>query len=198
MRSIQGELERAVAALGRFGFRLTLDPPPSADEVDAAQRITGIPFDQHLAEYFWLCNGSRGHLAAAVMTDELTPLNLPPLHECVSWWKQWLPYDARVQDDLGVPETCDPRIRPLLVNAKWFPLAEFNCWSTAIYFDVDPTADGVHGQAIAYQHDPDGMYWVGATWLEFLETSNELLERSGRDLLFIDGRPTFMAPPPIR
>jgi cell wall assembly regulator SMI1 len=167
-------------------------------DVEAAQRETGIDFDTTLRDYFALCNGSRGHLAGAVVTDELTPLTFPPLHECLSWWEQWLPYDAQVQADLGAPEHCDARVRPMLVNARWFPLAEFNGWSTTVYFDADPTFAGVSGQAIAYQHDPDAMYWIGATFLEFLKSSNDLLESRGRELLFIDGSPTFIAPPPIR
>jgi cell wall assembly regulator SMI1 len=194
-RSVSNELARTAAIMQRFGFELRLADPNSADTLAAAEDRIGIEFDRHVREYFLACDGSFRHLSVAVMTDEITPCRLPSLRECLSWWEEWLPYDQGIHDQLGLPESCDPRIRNQIVHRLWFPLAEFNGWSTSVFFDADPVSPGERGQIIAYQHDPDGMYFVAANFAEFLATSNDHLEAHGRELLFVDGQPAVDAPP---
>jgi len=195
-RSVKGELDRAVSVMRSHGFDLRLPAPASAQDVTAAERQTGIKFDDDFREYFNACNGSN-ELAAAVMTDELTPCVLASLQECVEQWSQWLPYDAAVQKMFGDPEPHDPRIKARLVNRLWFPLAEFNGWSTTVFFDGDPGLGGRVGQIIVYQHDPDAMYYVAPTFGEFLALSNDFIMRHATELLLLDGDPVAAAPPRI-
>ena len=54
-----------------------------------------------------------------------------------------------------------------LHHNKWFPIAEFNGYSTSVYFDAGPSPCGKHGQIIVYQHDPDANYYVAENVLEF-------------------------------
>jgi cell wall assembly regulator SMI1 len=190
------ELERMAGILRQNGFRLELDPPASAQEIASAEFETGIRFDEGLRSLFSLNNGSRGRTCLAIQSDELTPCSLSSIQEDLSWWREWLPYDSRIQGMFGAGEPGrDPRIRPdYFVHRAWFPLAEFNYWSTAVYFDADPTPEGTYGQIIAYQHDPDAVYFIAQDIGEFLQLSNERLAENANDLLFVDGFPSVSAP----
>ena len=78
----------------------------------------------------------------------------------------------------------DARIQPSYIRHKlWFPLASFNGGSTLLLYDADPTKHGRSGQIIVYQHDPDAIYYVAASFLEFLEKSNDLLAIHADELL---------------
>jgi cell wall assembly regulator SMI1 len=76
------------------------------------------------------------------------------------------------------------RIQPnLWVNKKWFPFGDFNGGGTQIYWDADPTGTGNIGQIIAYQHDPDAIYYVAPDFISFLRKSNDLLQENRRQLI---------------
>ena len=190
------ELERATQILKQHGFALEFGPGVTPDELARAERLTGLPFDNALGELFGAANGSFGKTCFAIQTDDVTPCSLASLDECLRWWSEWRPYGADIDAQFGPGEAGrDPRIRPdKFVHAKWFPFAEFNGWGTTVYFDTDPGVAGQSGQVIAYQHDPDAMYFVADDIAAFLARSNALLERHARDLLFVDGRPSVFSP----
>src|SRR5262249_43135964 len=129
----------------------------------------------------------------AVQTDELTGCSLASVPEAVAWWNEWLPDDERIHrqfwgegNERGEPGR-DARIQPdYFVHKLWFPFAEFNGWSTAAYFDADPTDHGTYGQIVVYQHDPDAVYFLAPNVLEFLRQSNDRLEKHADELLFCD------------
>lgn len=127
------------------------------------------------------------------MTDELTPCDLLPVDVALKWWKEWLPYDQSMYEEWTESEyPRDLRIRPgWLKHSKWLQIADFNCGGTSVNFDADPSGEGKYGQIIAYQHDPDAMYYVADSFLEFFKLSNTILAEKGLDILFVDGKPIF-------
>jgi cell wall assembly regulator SMI1 len=190
------ELERAKQILGQHGFALDFAPGVSRDQLARAGQVTALSFDNALGDLFLAANGSFGKTCFAIKTDEVTPCSLVSLKNSLAWWSEWLPYDAATDAQFGPAESGrDPRIRPeKFVHAKWFPFAECNGWGTTAYFDMDPGVAGKPGQVIAYQHDPDAVYFVADSVATFLSSSNTLLERHARDLLFVDGAPSIFSP----
>ena len=202
---VRAEFERMTDILRRNGFHLTFDQPVLAHELSDAEAATGIRFDEGLRALYSLASGSLRRTCLAVLTDELTPCCLVSLQDTVAWWREWLPYDDRIHmqfwGDNGPRGEVgrDPRIQPdCFVNRSWLPIAEFNGWSTAVYFDAAPTTKGSYGQIIAYQHDPDAVYFLAENIVGFLRISNDRLETHAKDLLFCDGRPSSFSPPPIQ
>lgn len=194
---ISPELERLRARFAALDFALPLREPATPRELLAAERETGIRLDPHLQQFYAITNGSCGAAWLAVRTDELTPCTFPALSECLSWWREWLPYDEAVHAEWGPTEPGrDRRIQPnYYVHRHWFPIAEFNCWGTTVFFDADPTHYGAYGQIIAYQHDPDAVHYLAADFLTFFRVAVDLMLTHATELLLVDGHPAFVAPP---
>jgi cell wall assembly regulator SMI1 len=190
------ELDRAKRLFRHHGFLLEFGAGVSAGELAEAERMTGLSFDNALGELFSVANGSFGKTCFALHTDQLTACSLASLEEALGWWSEWLPYGADQDQQFGPAESGrDPRIHPeKYINRKWFPFAEFNAWATTAYFDADPGALGNSGQVIAYQHDPDAMYFIADDIAAFISRSNDLLEAHARELLFVDGEPSIFSP----
>jgi hypothetical protein len=115
----------------------------------------------------------------------MQPLAFLELEEALSKWALFSPYDRSVYEEWNVKSRKrDSRIQPFYIRHKlWFPLADFNGGSTLLLYDADPTKRGRFGQIIVYQHDPDAIYYVAGSFLEFLETSNDLLDIHANELL---------------
>jgi cell wall assembly regulator SMI1 len=187
--AIGRELEQAKQILRQHGFALELGAGVSRDELARAERATGLSFDNALGELFSLANGSSRRTCFAIQTDEVTPCCLATLEDALAWWADWLP---RATDD----GSRDPRriVSANYVSPNWFPFAEFNCWGTTAYFDLNVGLEGTPEQVVAFQHDPDAFYPAGDGLADFLSRSNALLERHARDILFVDGRPSIFSP----
>ena len=146
---------------------------------------TGIVLDEDTQEFFRYSNGSNGECWAAVKSDQIQPLTFTSLEEALKDWRRFSPYDKSVYDEWkDDSKKRDVRIRPLFLRHKlWFPLADFKGGSTQLLYDADPTKRGRFGQIIVYQHDPDAIYYVAESFVEFLKKSNDLLEKNADDLL---------------
>jgi cell wall assembly regulator SMI1 len=194
--SILAEVDRLRGIMSGFGFALPNALPATLDDITLLETETGIRFDQHLREFYQFSNGSLKARWLAVMTDELTPCEIRPIADCLSWWREWLPYDDGVHALFGPGESGrDPRIRPhYSVHRHWLPVAESNCWGTTVFFDADPSPLGNHGQIIVYQHDPDAVYYAASNFLEFFRRSNDFVTTHGRSILFCDGKPSRRLP----
>ena len=57
----------------------------------------------------------------------------------------------------------------------WFPFGDYS-GVTTVQFDGIPTPAGKYGQIIMYVHDPDTIYLLSASFIEFFRRSNRLLE----------------------
>ncbi len=154
-------------------------------QLEHVENEIGIKFNSDLRDFYLFANGSGGATWFAVISDELTPCEFPTIEDSLEAWSWFLPYDQTTYDewsDLASPR--DERIQAAFLHHRlWFPIAEFNGHSTSVYFDADPTDKGQHGQIIVYQHDPDAIYYVAESFLEFFRKSNDLLEKRGAELL---------------
>jgi cell wall assembly regulator SMI1 len=121
------------------------------------------------------------------MTDELTGCDFPSLEDAFKSWSWFENHNESAYLEWRNYAVRDERIQPaIFFNRRWFPIAEFNGYSTAVYFDADPAPSGNYGQIIAYQHDPDAIYYVSANFTAFLRCSNDLLESNIVPILFLD------------
>ncbi len=131
---------------------------------------------------------SNGGLTLAVMSDELTRVEFVDLGDAYKAWSWFADCDDSVEGGewWDSSRIRDDRIaKGFLHHNKWFPIAEFNGYSTSVYFDARPSPGGKHGQIIVYQHDPDAIYYVAEDVVEFVKKSNDLLENNLTQLLFV-------------
>ncbi len=200
LSALHQQIERLREIFADNGFQMPLASPATAAQIEAVEIETGIAFDADLREFYQTTNGSSRFAWLAVQTDGLTPCTFPTLEKCFEWWREWLPYDAGVHEQFGPAEDeRDARLQPQhYVHRRWFPIAEFNGWGTTVFFDADLTSEGTFGQVIAYQHDPDAVYFVADSFLDFLILSNDLLQQNAANLLFVDGELSMWAPPQLQ
>lgn len=62
----------------------------------------------------------------------------------------------------------DSRVKPYLLNQRWFPFAE-SSGGINLMMDFDPDKDGAYGQIICYIHDPDEIAYVAKTITEIID-----------------------------
>lgn len=180
------EVETLKRVLEGNGLEFAPRGGAGAELIAEVEAEVGITFDADLKEFWRMTNGSdRNHSWFAVFSDELTPCSFASVEDARECWSWLSPYDEPVYEEWN-DETAvrDARIQPAyLVHRLWFPIAEFNNFSTSVLFDGDPTAEGRYGQIIVYQHDPDAVYYVAESFLEFFRKSNALLEANAKELL---------------
>ena len=160
--------------------------PHGADRsrVQDAERLAGIALDEEARALFETMNGSARAQCVIVTTDEMTACGLLSLDDAIGFlpppttipWTTPFHFKGRVVKP-------DPRVQPCLSHPKWFPIAETNGGSTLVFFDGAPAPAGRLGQIIAYQHDPDAVYWIAPSVSAFLAGSNALLEIHGSSLI---------------
>ncbi len=147
--------------------------------VQRAERDSGIAFDEELRAFFAALGGKGRGLSVVVTTDEVTVCETVSLNEALECrprkplpWSKPFHYRGRLVSP-------DARVQPFLAHPKWLPLAECNGGSTTVFFDGAPAASGRHGQIIAYQHDPDAVYWIASSVAALLEQSIAHFEEHG-------------------
>ena len=146
----------------------------TSDQLSAAERAIGFAIEGGLRDLWQICNGMERYTTFfGVMSDEPTPCRLLTIEKAVREFgdRQLFPSDFE-QDS---PR--DPRISGGWSNRRWLPFAEFNGFSTCVMYDRAPAGDGIDGQIIVYQHDPDAIYWVAENFAAFLDASMEILRR---------------------
>lgn len=142
----------------------------------------GLKLDANLRDWYKFSNGWTYDICAAVISDELTPLNFISTEDILKSkvkGSQPISKENLAESDQAV----DERIKPCIYNDKWLPIAEFNGGGTQVMFDLDPTEKGTPGQIIVFQHDPDFVYYVADNFLEFLKISNKLLKDNKEELI---------------
>src|SRR5438309_379908 len=183
---LEVELKRLREILATVDLDLKTRPGATPAEIESVEHKLGIRFDDDLRAFWQFSNGAESQDWFAVRSDEVTGCQFASLDESMKAWGWFTPYDQAVYDEWRNIRPTDPRIRPdFLHHRLWFPIAEFNCFSTAVYFDADPAPSGRHGQIIVYQHDPDAVYYVADTFLDFFRQSNELLAANLTETYFL-------------
>jgi cell wall assembly regulator SMI1 len=177
------ELNRLREILGLIQLELKPQPPASKAELAEVERTIGLQFDDDLRDFWRFSNGSVSDTWFAVMSDEITGCSFASLKEALKVWG-WFAHDQGPEWRTDQPT--DPRIRQgLLQHHRWFPFAEFNGFSTAVQFDGDPAPGGSYGQIIVYQHDPDAIYYVAESFIDFFRRSNDLLAANLTQIYFV-------------
>jgi cell wall assembly regulator SMI1 len=182
---LQLELERLKFILESKQLKFSLDKGTTEETIAQVETKVGIHFDENLKDLWLLTNGSNYETWFAVFSDELTPCSFPQIEDALKSWSWLEPYDKEIYEEWSdVDNERDSRIQPAFLHHQlWFPFAEFNGYSTSIYFDANPTESGKYGQIIVYQHDPDAIYYVAEDFLSFFKHSNDLLEANLEELL---------------
>ena len=186
---MRSELKQEVTRLERAlsSSNLEFQPAKGADthQIGLIEKETGIKLDPDLRDFYKFTNGSGRAIWFAVLSDQLTPCVFPEIEDSREGWSWFLPYDQSIYDEWSdFASSRDERIQPgYLHHRLWFPIAEFNGYSTSVYFDADLASKGQYGQIIVYQHDPDAVYYVADSFLDFFRKSNDLLEQNAKDLL---------------
>ena len=142
----------------------------------------GLKLDATLRDWYKFSNGWTYDICAAVISDQLTPLNFVSTSDIL---ENKVSGNQKIPDDHleSFGQAVDPRIKPYVYNDKWLPLAEYDGGSTQVMLDLDPTEKGTQGQIIVFQHDPDFVYYVADNFLEFLKISNKLLKDNKEELI---------------
>ena len=152
---------------------------PSA--VADAARSSGIRFDDELASLYGAMNGSGGNVLFLVETDEVVGCRLLSLSEALAGRPTSTMKAPRAPFFFRAKRVApDPRIQLAFRHPKWLPIADNG--STVVYYDDAPTAAGQHGQVIAFQHDPDAMYWIANSIGELLDASSARTDDYRRQL----------------
>ena len=182
---LKTEITRLEAILTALGLAFQSTSGATSQQIERIEQKVGFELSQDLKDFFSFSNGSQRKTWGAVFSDQLTPYSIPALEDAYECWSWFSPYDQAIYDEwTDRSAQRDERIQAgFLHHRYWFPIAEFNGYSTSVYFDADPTARGNYGQIIVYQHDPDAIYYVADSFLELLKTSNNLLEEHGKSLL---------------
>lgn len=182
------EIERLQYILESNGLEFTLNKGTTTEKIAEIESKVGVNFDDNLKELWLLSNGSnRSHSWFAVFSDELTPCSFSPIEDALECWSWFEPYDDGIYEEWSDSENKrDERIQPAFLHHRlWFPFAEFNGYSTSVYFDGNPSESGKYGQIIVYQHDPDAIYYVAEDFLSFFKRSNDLLEANIKELFLL-------------
>ena len=140
----------------------------------------GLKLDANLRDWYKFSDGWTYDICAAVISDELTPLNFISTEDIL---KSKVSGNQKISEEHLKDQTVDPRIKPYVYNDKWLPIAEHEVSSTQVMLDLDPTEKGVLGQIIVFQHDPDFVYYVADNFLEFLKISMKLLKDNKEELV---------------
>ncbi len=182
---LKQEITRLRQILSSAGMEFQPVNRTSDEQLKRVENETGIKLGSDLRDFYKYSNGSNEEIWFAVFSDELTPCAFPDIEDARESWSELLPYDQSVYEEWSdFSSARDERIKPgYLHHRLWFPIAEFNGYSTGVYFDADPADKGQYGQIIVYQHDPDAIYYVASSFLEFFRTSNDLLEKHAEELL---------------
>lgn len=180
---LEHEIHRLKAIYQAAGQPFEAQPGASAEQIAQVEAAYGA-LDEDLKALWRFSNGSdykvwflaeRGDTRA-----EPAPCDLVPLEDAFQFWRDQMAYEAAVQGEWDEDPERDARIqRDTLEHRGWFPIAQFNGYSTMVMLDVAPTEVGTRGQIIIYQHDPDTMLYASGSFLEFFRASNDLLEKSG-------------------
>ncbi len=184
------QFERLHSFIISAGFDFPLGKGARLREINRIQRKTGIKLTDDIASFYRLMDGSDHEIVFAVNTDELIPCEYLSLKQAMKSWsfsdsnpEQYIERINRQYKEYSQSPPRDKRINQgIWANLGWFPFGEFNGGATKIYLDMDPTEFGKAGQIIAYQHDPDAMYYVASNFLTFLKASNDLLEKNLEEL----------------
>ncbi len=194
---MRAELRQQLSQLQTF-FEVADKPFPnmpgaSIEELSKVTETTGIQLDGDIVDLYQYMNGSEKTALFAVFTDEVTLCTFLSLDSALQFWgiscsdiDDYYQRVNRQYEDYEQEPARDTRIQPdAWVNKRWFPFAEFNGGGTIVYWDADPTPAGQIGQIIAYQHDPDAIYYVAPDFLTFIKQSNELLANNPKLLEWI-------------
>lgn len=165
------------AMFGRFReLSFSTQPGATADQIAAVEKAAGIVFDDTLKSLWMFSNGSARTDWFGVFTDENTACEFLSVDESLKAWREWNGLGEKWGGQ-GLPDrnSRDRRIQ-LDWKEEWFPFAEFNGCATMILFDPVPSPAGKYGQIIAYQHDPDAVYYVAESTAAYLKMSAKILE----------------------
>jgi cell wall assembly regulator SMI1 len=181
MTRVDREFERLAAVFTQLGTHLNRQPPASEAAIASVAEITGVEVASELKDFWRISNGSGHTMWFAEGEDEFTPYYFLSIEDALENWQRFAPYDAGIYEHWYDDEEWgkrDSRIqRHYLRHKDWVSFAEFNGGSHLLMFDADPTANGKHGQIINYLHDPDGIFWTSTSFIDFLVTSNDMLEK---------------------
>lgn len=176
--SVPSQFKRLVQILKGTPFEGALHSPASEGQLAQLEGALGFPIAGGLREMWLLANGAEyrryGTPVFGVWTDRTSPCGFLAVEEVLVFGGQ-LPRD---EDFAGYEEEDprDPRIEAGWFNSRWVPFAQFNGQGTIVFYDAAPGPAGRTGQIIAYQHDPDAMYFVAESFEEFFVKSNRLLK----------------------
>lgn len=176
-------LER-VFALAEIPFKV--QKGATAKRIAAIEKRAGIVFDDDLKALWQFSNGSgyQRWFTDDEDPDEFFGESLLSLADGLKWWALFEPYDEAIYREWHYDGSWGPRDKRIqqtfLHHRLWFPLTR-NIGSSYLQFDADPTKKGVYGQIIKYRHDPDQVFFVARSFVEFFRKSNDVLEQCVKD-----------------
>jgi cell wall assembly regulator SMI1 len=181
------EIERLKQILKNAEVDFELPAGATDEEIAFLEETTKIKLDEDLKEFYRFANGSNYNTVFAVFSDQPTPCAFEPIDGAIKWRQQFYNQPEEfdpVEEERDYGWKPDERIQPFWRHPRWLAFAQFNGFSTSIMLDTFPTEKGKHGQIIVYQHDPDAIYYVANSFLEFLKMSNNLLEKEASEFFF--------------
>ena len=185
---LRTELEKLESLLKAIDISLEPQPGILNREFSEVEKEFDLDLGEDLRELYLFSNGSRlqkwfvVHLSSCYFCSIQKAIEHKNLFDRIR---------AEGRDWTHPDPDRDPRIKQnVWFHPKWFPIAEINGFSTTILFDGSPSEEGDYGQIIVYHHDPDYMFYVAGSFIEFFQKSNyeiqQFVEGKSKDLLFLE------------
>ncbi len=179
--ALKKEIDRLLALFESHGRPLTPKPMESDEPFHLMEKTTNIVLEPDVKDFYRFFGGRD---AAEILTVEIAGPTLLMFRDLLGAtndeWDGTGP--RRPATTYDVPPR-DPRIQPdVSSHPGWFPLGRVQLGATSVMYDDAPTPLGRKGQIISFEHDPDEVFFVADSFVDYLRVSNDLLESEWQEL----------------
>lgn len=159
--------------------------PAAHDELAAFEHAFGVQFPAAWADWFSYKNGSSclfEFLYTTYKAGTVVPFTLLSLEEIREEKSYFCSENTPLKNKDGAvvttpPAGLDARIQPFAEHEKWIPIGQMLNGSVVLLLDFAPAPGGTMGQVLAYQYDPDEIYYVCETLPQLLEDTLQNLAK---------------------
>jgi len=195
---MRGQLRRLERCFSRLDLPMCRQPPARPEDIDKLATKTGINPSKALREMWLYSNGSDvqpwffsdGEESREFLNEVLTNglsdsvFYFYSVKSSLKWWKLFREVDeANPGDWTYEPARYRPRLDPrvatqLVRHRQRLPIAGELLGSGELEIDAYPSPLGKYGQVLEFVHDPDDLWYVAASFEEFLDQSIACMEQS--------------------
>lgn len=140
---------------------LKLSSGASEEDLIAVARELNVQLPEEMKAFYSIHNGQARLNGVRPFADNFILLDTNSIIE------QWKFLNEEFDGD-GLVLEVDSKIKPMLWNSKWIPIAD-NGGGDCVCIDTDPTKKGLYGQIIDFYHDWGERSVTAKSLSDFLE-----------------------------